>query len=153
MNDKLKGWFVELPPIEAGGFINRPPLIRPTDSTYKKFILYEDVSYDVGYPNSGDRITAEAGFITDFASIPRLFWSFYPKMGIHSGPAIIHDLLYINQSRTRAESDAIFLEALGVMKVPYLRRHLFYAAVRVGGWIYWNKRKKKLAKDEHQIQS
>ena len=148
MNNKAKDWITELPPIQSSGFINRPPLNRPIPPSYRRFILYEAVVYDVGKPNSGDRIIVPAGFITDFASVPRIFWSLYPPMGKYAGATIIHDYLYITQERTRKETDLIFLEAMKVLNVPFFRRQIIYRAVRLGGWLPWRKRKRKLSKRE-----
>ncbi len=145
----LDQFIVDLPPIEAGGFINRPPLIRPLPN-YKQFLLYESVSYDVGGPNSGDRITVPAGFLTDFASIPKAFRGLIDRMGKHSGAAIIHDYLYVTQDRSRKESDRIFLEAMKVLKVSWVTRNIMYRAVRVGGGAYWGEKEQEIDIDEIQ---
>ena len=34
------------------------------------------------------------GFITDFASVPRLFWNIFPPIGNYRNAAIVHDYLY-----------------------------------------------------------
>jgi hypothetical protein len=87
-------------------------------------------------------ITVPTGFITDLASIPRIFHSLIPVNGKHSPAAIIHDYLYAVQPMSRAEADAIFLEAMEAVGVNWLRRKAMYAAVRTGGWVAWNERKK-----------
>lgn len=133
-----------LPPIVGSGFIERPPLIRAMPPHNRSFVLYEAVMYDVGHSGSGDRITVPAGFVTDFASVPRIMWAWIPPMGKWSGAAIVHDYGYVVQDRPRAEYDAIFLEAMGVLGVPWIRRHLMYLAVRIGGWLPWHKRSKNL---------
>ena len=38
-----------------------------------------EFGYDAGSENGGDRIDVAIGFQTDFASIPRLFWSILLK--------------------------------------------------------------------------
>lgn len=87
-------------------------------------------------------IIVPKGFITDFASIPRLArWVISPN-GASRHAAVIHDWLYVSQTKTRAQSDEIFLEALEVSGVSWIQRKTMYAAVRAGGWIYWNKRSK-----------
>lgn len=69
----------------------------------RQFILEEDYAYEWIYPESGPdaeknhyRVTAFKGFVTDCASIPRLLWTFAGVLptGVHSGAAVIHDLLY-----------------------------------------------------------
>jgi len=136
--------FVEDLEPEGSGFIDQLPAMVPIPPDNRKFALAAPLSYDVGSKDSGDRITVPRGFITDFASIPRPLWSVYPPYGAWSGPAIVHDYLYVKQPRTRKESDDIFLEAMKVVGVPWLRRTLMYSAVRLGGGIPWRKRSKAL---------
>lgn len=94
-------------------------------------------------------IVVEEGFDTDYASVPRLFWSLYPPDGSYTPAAIIHDALYFEQRIeldpatgifspiSRAEADHVFLEAMEALGVPALRRRLLHAAVRLGGWRAW----------------
>src|SRR5262245_38142541 len=60
-------------------------------------------------PNPGqerlsDPFTVPAGFVTDLASIPRIFWSALPRDGEYAYAAILHDYLYWTQVRDRATS-------------------------------------------------
>ncbi len=135
---------VKLPPTESSGFINSYPSTKAVPPYNGRFRLEESMSYDVGFPMSGDRITVPKGFITDFASVPRILHSVFPPRGKHSGAAIIHDYLYATQKRSRSESDSIFLEAMKVLGVGWFRRSTMYSAVRVGGWLPWKRAKKKL---------
>lgn len=81
-------------------------------------------------------IEAPAGFITDGASVPRVFWNILSPFGDYFGPAVIHDLLYSPRNRrfTRAQADRIFLDAMIDAGVPFSRRRVIYLAVRLGGW-------------------
>lgn len=109
-------------------------------------------------------IRVEPGFDTDYASVPRVFWSIYPPDGDYRAAAVVHDWLYWNQSPiegghdsvppfgiplaiTREQADTVFLEALTALGIPWLRRHVLHKAVRLGGWLPWNKRAKELAKE------
>ncbi|MCX5786198.1 MAG: DUF1353 domain-containing protein [Elusimicrobia bacterium] len=51
--------------------------------------------------------------------------------------AVIHDFLYWTQKRSRRESDDIFLEAMGVLKVSPFQKLPLYWAVRSFGWWVW----------------
>lgn len=82
------------------------------------------------------------GFITDFASIPRLLRWVFNINGKSRRAAVLHDYLYVMQITTRAEADAMFLEALEACGVDWATRQSMYLGVRSGGWIYWNKRSK-----------
>jgi hypothetical protein len=94
-------------------------------------------------------ITVPEGFDTDFASIPRPLWAFYPPTGAYKEAAVIHDYMYYMQRLgdepwSREKVDALFLEAMEELGIPYLRRKLFYYMVRSFGWKYWNKRQDEL---------
>lgn len=90
--------------------------------------------------HDGEAITVPTGFVTDLASIPRIFHSLIPVNGPHSPAAIIHDWLYETQTFLRKEADEIFLEAMRDLGVSWLRRSLMYSAVRLGGWAAWRQR-------------
>jgi hypothetical protein len=86
-------------------------------------------------------IEVPAGFETDLATIPRMFAGLIPVNGKHRNAAIIHDYLYVNKPEwcTRALADSIFLEAMEVLGESAWRRRAMYLAVRVGGWVYWDR--------------
>ena len=106
--------------------------------------VYEDFEYYVGDPINNELITVPKGFKTDLASVPRLFWQIYPPDGKWTYAALVHDYLYFTQTRTRAEADRIFLEALKEIGVGWVTRRLMYTAVRVGAWLGWKKRKNEI---------
>lgn len=92
--------------------------------------------------DNGVVITVPEGFITDFASIPRVFWIFLPPDGIYTQSAVLHDYLYNRKLYTRDFCDKLFLEAMEVLKVKKYIRNIMYYAVRAFGWIPWNFGKK-----------
>ena len=57
-------------------------------------------------------VTVPAGFVTDLASIPRVFWTALPPAGDYAYAAIIHDYLYWTQDRPREEADQILKFAM-----------------------------------------
>ncbi len=71
-------------------------------------------------------------FLTDLASIPRIFRLFVPKNGRHRAAAVIHDYLCRSKEVSRKIADKIFLEAMVILKVPKWRRNLMYRVVRIG---------------------
>lgn len=96
-------------------------------------------------------ITVPRGFQSDFASIPRLFWAIIPPMGLHSGPAIVHDYLYTHHQYTdsktqqvtkisRLEADMIFLQLLLYAGVSKLRASLMFYGVRWFGEKAWQRK-------------
>jgi hypothetical protein len=95
-------------------------------------------------PLRGPAVLVPAGFTTDFASIPRVFWRVigppagYGSSAAYGKAAVIHDFLYkYPGSRSRRECDDLFLEAMADLGVGAVRRRLIYAAVRVGGQFAW----------------
>lgn len=89
-------------------------------------------------------ISIPAGFVTDFASIPRGLWNIFPPAGKWGKAAVVHDWLYQTQNATthlvtRAEADAVLKEGMEVLGVSRWARWTIYAGIRAGGWATWNK--------------
>jgi len=78
-------------------------------------------------------ITIPAGFLTDFASIPRFFWRLLPPTGPYGEPAVLHDYLYRMHRVSRLEADDLFLEAMARTRVSRPIRTVLYWAVRLFG--------------------
>lgn len=88
-------------------------------------------------------VIAPAGMSTDFASIPRFtqyfdFLGLFPKRGKEDRPAVLHDAGYRRMlenadgqrlALTKAQIDALFLEAMQVAGVKTVPRHAMYYAV------------------------
>ena len=112
-----------------------------------EFVYYRD-------DDGNFKIKVENGFITDFASVPRMFWSIFPPFGKYTKAAVLHDRLceaYNHKEKwsavitedsnvpdeikdrlvTRREADDIFLEAMTAIKVPKFTRRCLYASVRL----------------------
>ena len=96
---------------------------------------------------AGEIIVAPAGFITDLASIPRIFHALIPVNGRHRLAAIVHDYLFVIQDRPRADVDNIFLEAMEDSGVGWVTRWAMYLAVRAGGWLPWGKNEHAIAEN------
>lgn len=89
----------------------------------------------------GALITVPAGFITDFASVPRLPLTYLLAGDKAHEAAVVHDYLYTThavdgQAVTRAQADAVFREAISALKVR-APGFLMWLAVRVGGAGAW----------------
>ena len=87
----------------------------------------------------GSTLSADvpARFITDLASIPRLFRGLIEVNGAHRRAAVLHDYLYVMQTVSRAEADRAFLEAMAWLGVGFIKRQAMYQAVRLGGGAAW----------------
>jgi len=87
-------------------------------------------------------IVVPAGFVTDFASVPRLPLAFLVAGDCAHQAAVIHDWLYTVHALdgaevSRAQADAVFREAIRVSDQG-APAWLMWAAVRVGGGGSWN---------------
>lgn len=51
--------------------------------------------------SDGSSVLVSAGYVTDFASVPRWLWSLFPPIGKYNRAALIHDYLYDLQYRQR----------------------------------------------------
>ncbi|MFH1288782.1 MAG: DUF1353 domain-containing protein [bacterium] len=107
----------------------------------KTWILMRPFGYEVGAEGSGNIVDCKIGFMTDFASIPRIFWWILPKWGEYGNAAVIHDWLYWNQERSRSESDKIMFEAMGILSVPAWKKHAIYWIVWIFGFMAWKRNK------------
>ncbi|KKM07440.1 hypothetical protein LCGC14_1733860 [marine sediment metagenome] len=113
-----------------------------------KFELFRSFTFHVDSRYSKELIRVPKGFITDFASVPKAFWSIIPPYGKYTKAAVLHDYLYKyhgfvsgNQtiSYTRKEADQLFLKAMEVLGVGRIKRWIMYQAVRRFGAKAWNK--------------
>lgn len=110
---------------------------------HRNYEVFEEFEFYYDKPN-GKRvvISIPKGFVTDLASVPRLFWSIFPPNGEYSKAAIVHDFIYRTRTLliSRKEADAIFLEGMKVLKVPAWRRYAIWLAVRLFGWLAYKDR-------------
>lgn len=52
------------------------------------------------------------GFVSDLASVPRVFWGVFPRTGPYAYAAIVHDYLYWYQNSPRSIADEIMAQAM-----------------------------------------
>lgn len=95
------------------------PLIYESDVAQKVFIVPE-------------------GFVTDFASVPRIPLAFLLTGDSAHEAAVVHDWLYRKDIVTRSVADAVFAEAAKISGEAGWKSWLMWAGVRLGGWVAWN---------------
>lgn len=115
------------------------------------WVLAEDCVYTT---NDAITLTAKRGFITDLASIPRIFWPLVASFELSLTAPLFHDLIYRamgkialphgtvepeNKVFTRSEADEIFLELMTRAKLSFWRRNVAYLAVDFFGKSAWRK--------------
>lgn len=78
-------------------------------------------------------IAVPVGFITDFASVPRIPLVYALTGNTSHRAAVVHDYLYHKGEIPRETADKVFLEAMKYRNVPFWRRQAMYWAVRLCG--------------------
>ena len=116
------------------------------------YFLLRPISWQ---PNPGQsslaRVEVPTGFVTDFASIPRAFWSLLKPDGDYTYPAIVHDYLYWNQDISKEDSDLIFMLAMEDFKIHSLTANTIYLAVKKFGQGAWDENARLRASGERRI--
>jgi len=115
-------------------FINKLH-VEPQPGTNKRKLISSLV-----YASEGVYVVIEKGFVTDYASIPRVLWSLFPAdAGDTRRPAVLHDWLYVNhQGLNRTYVDMMFRRALKEEGASLVKRWLMWSAVRTFGWRFWH---------------
>lgn len=94
--------------------------------------------YYVGAKDSGEWVDVNKGYLSNGADIPRLLWPLLPRHGEYDQAVALHDhlcetpvLMTASGPKTinRAAVDAIFYEALQVLKIPAWKFTLIKAGV------------------------
>lgn len=96
--------------------------------------LYQ-VLADFSYESDviGTTVTVPAGFVTDLASVPRL-WIVYAELGdMAQMPGTVHDFLYSKVVVPRKTADQVLREAMLLTGLPHWKAEAFYLGVRIGG--------------------
>lgn len=95
--------------------------------------------------DGGVSIEAPAGFETDFNSVPRGLWNFFPPWE-YPAAGVIHDWLYRHPGlRSRADCDAVHRRLMEIEGASAFLRRCAWLGLRAGGWKPWN----QYRSDEH----
>ena len=107
----------------------------------RSVVLVRDYEYEI----NGYVISVPKGFVSDLASVPRMFWSLFPPFGKYTQASIIHDYLYSKQNDTginKILADKIFLFVMKECGVGTIKRNLMYQAVKMFGEASWKTKDK-----------
>lgn len=105
-------------------------LIKPTKKD-GEWVLLEPLRYQSRIYKGV--IEVPAGFVTDFASVPRVPIA-YTLFGDRAHrESVVHDFLYQKHLVGKAKADRIFLEAMKVRKKGVFVRFAMYLGVVLGG--------------------
>ena len=83
------------------------------------------------------QIRVPAGFVTDFASVPRPVWWLFPPWAQYGNAAVVHDWLYWTQPFQREVADQAIAEGMHDMGVGRVAGWLIYRALRLFGGFGW----------------
>ena len=140
----MKTWMSESR--QAAGALH---LSRFADPTY---FLLKPITWK---PNPGQEsyapVTVPVGFVTDFTSIPRVFWSALRPDGLYTYPAIVHDYLYWEQTVPRETADLIFKFGMEDFRVATPTIAAVYNAVKTFGGLAWQSNAKLKAAGEKRL--
>jgi hypothetical protein len=107
--------------------------IYEVQGSHRYWSLDEELVWDDGTT----RIVMPVGFVTDFASIPRLFWSISSPWDDHMKAAICHDYTYTQAIMSRKECDDLFYRQMKQLGVSLIRRLSVYWSTRLFGGRYY----------------
>lgn len=82
------------------------------------WVVMSPFEYHIGEYPSDEIIRVHVGFVTNFASVPRIFWPLISPIDGHGKVAVIHDYCYDKNYDTRKRCDDIFREGLNVLNTP-----------------------------------
>lgn len=98
------------------------------------------------YRSAYGTLTAEQGFDTDFASIPRPVWALLPPDDEYTEAAVGHDAGYWHHALheggervPRILVDLIFLSAMKALGVSWWKRWTLFVCVALFGFVAWRK--------------
>jgi hypothetical protein len=117
----------------------------------RMYYLTKEIEWTPDPGQNAHPVRVPVGFVTDFASIPRAFWSLLPPDGLYTYPAIIHDYLYWEQPVSRAEADLVLRYGMEDFKVDGIVINAIYAGVRTGGGVPWGDNASLKAAGERRI--
>jgi hypothetical protein len=112
------------------------PATRQIGTKKKPYIRETVKDFEIMLSN-GDKVIVPAGTQTDFATVPRLLWSFVSPYGYDEVSFIVHDYLYDNRMYTRKFCDEQMLFLQLTCGASYLRAFVMFMAVRIFGKKYW----------------
>lgn len=124
--------------------LNAPPAPRTIAFLDgQNFALTEPMTFVIG--SSGKSVTVPAGFVTDYASVPRSLQWMIGKQGRYSRATVLHDFLYWTQICSRKQSDNLLWIMMAQSGVPGTQRSTITDGVELGGGPAWKRNERRRA--------
>jgi len=114
--------------------------VQESDGPWWK--LTDRLRYQSSY--LGETICVPNGFVTDFASVPRvpvLYWLWGSRA---DRPSVIHDYLYRMAEVSRSDADYVFYESMRADGCATWKAYPMYVGVWAGGWASYGNNQGKL---------
>ena len=116
-----------------------------------------EIAKDFEYELNGKKYVIPSGFKFDGASIPKFLHTFLSPVGVLLLGGLVHDYAYKyatlqlvegkkGKSLDQKQSDQIFRDINIEVNGFYSMNYLAYYALRIGGFLAWNKHRKVKAK-------
>lgn len=106
------------------------------EDRYVSVVQTDESSWTLTTPVHYGQWLVPAGYVTDFASVPRLVWALVPRFGAYTAATVLHDWLITDALPaariTSRAVDRLFREAMRELGVSFPRRWLMWAGVRWG---------------------
>jgi hypothetical protein len=120
-------------------FIHEDVVVRRVDTDNWQTVC------EIEYLGRDQRFKIPAGFVTDFASVPRIVTWLVPKYGIYTLAVILHDwlceLLKAGESPVSSrDADGILRRIMREQGVLFLQRWLMWTGVRWGALVQRHRR-------------
>jgi hypothetical protein len=96
-------------------------------------------------------VTVPTGFVTDLASVPRIFWSILQPDGLYAYAAVVHDYLYWTQESSKEAADNVFRYTMEELGVGPLTITTLFQAVHLAGQSAWDENARVKASGEKRI--
>jgi hypothetical protein len=92
------------------------------------------LDHSIMYVSGRGGIRVPHGFVTDFASVPKLLWFIFPPTDPrYAEAAVLHDRLYEHHIMSRKDADGVLFEAARATGCTLWRAWCLWLGVRLGG--------------------
>lgn len=110
-----------------------PPemVVAPATTSMRNWKLLRDFPVHIRVGVRVQSVVVPKGFVTDFASVPRILHAVFPPMGKYGAAALVHDYLCVERPVTRKEADKLFYNLMIRHEVKPWKAKIMYAATRL----------------------
>lgn len=129
-------------------FAGKPRQYNIIDATFPVVYPYENISFALAQEYkiiiNDKTFTVPSNFVTDLASIPRIFWFLFPPHDARTfAPSVLHDYFYSGLIKVnRKFADDVFYSHMIESDCSKYKAYMFWFGVRFFGWIHFKELKK-----------